>query len=166
MEKLKEIFGDRSLTYEQFQAALELDGTVRLADLGSGGYVDRGKLDRLRAELEREREEARRELEELSARYQRDMDAARLRSQVDLALYEAGAKNPRLVRSAIDLSALKPGPGGPEGLREQIEALRESDGYLFGETGPRLVTGARHAAPETDPAELTDAEYYALKSAR
>jgi hypothetical protein len=70
MEKLKEIFGDRSLTYEQFQAALELDGTVRLADLGSGGYVDRGKLDRLRAELEREREEARRELEELSARYQ------------------------------------------------------------------------------------------------
>ena len=162
MEKLKEIFGGRSLTYEQFQAALELDGTVKLADLSGGGYVDRAKLDRLTAEMRRRREESEREMEELSARYERELTETRLRSAVDLALCEAGAKNPRVARAALDLGALKPGPGGVEGLREQIEALRASDGYLFADAGslPRVMTGPPHRREETDPSEMTDAEYY------
>ena len=165
MEKLKEIFGGRSLTYEQFQAALELDGTVKLADLSGGGYVDRGKLDRLTAELRRREEESERALEELSARYERELTETRLRGAVDMALWEAGAKNPRIARAALDLGALKPGPGGVEGLREQIEALRASDGYLFGETArlPRVMTGAAHQREETDPSEMTDAEYYSAR---
>ena len=165
MEKLKDIFGGRSMTYEEFRAALEADGSVKLADLSAGGYVDRGRLDRLSAELERERQESARELEELRLRYQRDMSAARLESAVDLALYAAGAKNPRLTRAAIDMSALRPGPEGVDGLAEQIDALRASDGYLFGDERPvpRLNTGARHAQPEADPSEMSDAEYYSAR---
>lgn len=162
MEKLKEIFGGRSLTYDELQAAIAADGRVKLCDLSEGGYVDRAKWDRLNGELTRARERAEKELGELRDRWQRDVSAARLQSEVDLALYAAGAKNPRLVRAALDMSVLRPGPDGVEGLREQIDALRASDGYLFGEERslPRFDTGAAHGAVAADPAEMSDADYY------
>ncbi|MGN1119349.1 MAG: hypothetical protein ACI4Q4_03255 [Oscillospiraceae bacterium] len=47
MEFLKNIFGDKALTYAELEAALKDSKEVKLANLASGGYVDKGKFDAL-----------------------------------------------------------------------------------------------------------------------
>lgn len=52
-------------------------------------------------------------------------------SAVDLALVKNGAKNPRAVNALLDAEKIELGDGGVKGLDEQLEALKESDPYLF-----------------------------------
>lgn len=44
MEFLKNIFGDKSLTFEDFMSALSADKNIKLVNLADGQYVDKGKL--------------------------------------------------------------------------------------------------------------------------
>lgn len=45
MEELKTLFGDGSLTYDEFSTKLN-EGNIKLANLKSGSYVDKAKLDK------------------------------------------------------------------------------------------------------------------------
>lgn len=45
MEYLKPIFGDKTLTYAELEAALKDSKDVKLGNLASGQYVDKAKLD-------------------------------------------------------------------------------------------------------------------------
>lgn len=48
MEELKTLFGEGSLSYEEFSQKLNEAGeTIKLANLKSGGYVDKAKFDKL-----------------------------------------------------------------------------------------------------------------------
>ena len=47
MDFLKNIFGDKALTYAELEAALKDNKEVKLANLAAGGYVDKGKFDAL-----------------------------------------------------------------------------------------------------------------------
>lgn len=48
MEELKSLFGDGSLSYEQFEQKLsEAGDTIKLANLKSGNYVDKAKYDKV-----------------------------------------------------------------------------------------------------------------------
>ena len=49
MEKLKEIFGSDTLSFEQFEAKIS-ENKMKLADLSGGGYVGKEKFDALNAE--------------------------------------------------------------------------------------------------------------------
>lgn len=52
MEELKSLFGDGSLSYEQFEQKLgEAGETVKLANLKSGNYVDKDKYAKLESQL-------------------------------------------------------------------------------------------------------------------
>lgn len=70
------------------------------------------------------------------------MDAMRLDFAVERELGKAGARNPTFVRKLLDVEKLKMEDGGPNGaeeiggLKEQLEKLRESDGYLFHDAKP------------------------------
>ena len=46
MDFLKSIFGDKSLTYAELEAALKDSKTIKLANLASGQYVDKEKFDK------------------------------------------------------------------------------------------------------------------------
>lgn len=52
MEFLKKLFGDKSLTFDDFKAAVEADKSIKLANLADGKYVDKEKLDKKTAELQ------------------------------------------------------------------------------------------------------------------
>ncbi len=65
-------------------------------------------------------------------KYEQDMAALRLEHAVDAALLQAKAKNPKLVKAALDRSAITMKEGQVQGLQEQLAKLRETDGYLFG----------------------------------
>lgn len=48
MEELKSLFGESSLSYEEFSQKLgEAGNTIKLANLKSGNYVDKAKYDKL-----------------------------------------------------------------------------------------------------------------------
>ena len=53
-------------------------------------------------------------------------------SAIDLALTQAGAKNIKAAKALLDSESLELTDEGLKGLDEQLAALKESDGYLFG----------------------------------
>ena len=50
MDELQEIFGEGALNYAEFSAKLSERG-IKLANIKAGGYVDKGKFDKLSAEF-------------------------------------------------------------------------------------------------------------------
>lgn len=57
-------------------------------------------------------------------------------SAIDLALTQAGAKNIKAVKALLDGESLELAEDGLKGLDDQLAALKESDGYLFGSNEP------------------------------
>lgn len=81
---------------------------------------------------------------------------------VDLALLESGARNLKPVKALIDLEKVKVDDHGVFGLDEQIEAIKESDDYLFQskeeqKTKPRIVGDEDPNGDDTDETSAFDA---------
>ena len=71
--------------------------------------------------------------EQLKA-HQAEIAQLKLDNAVDAALAAVGAKNVKTVKALLDLTKIKQGEDGTlNGLNEQLEAVRKSDGYLFAE---------------------------------
>lgn len=66
-------------------------------------------------------------------------------SVIDLALTQAGAKNIKAAKALLDGESLELTDEGLKGLDDQLAALKESDGYLFGsnETTPANPDGKK-----------------------
>ena len=83
---------------------------------------------------------------------QREKDA--LNSFVDLNLTQSQAKNLKAVKALLDFETIKKNDKGEfEGLNEQIEALKESAGYLFNGTEPEQPETPKFAGgnPNNEP---------------
>lgn len=51
MDELKSLFGEGSLTYDEFEQKLAGDTNIKLANLKTGAYVDKSKLDKANSSL-------------------------------------------------------------------------------------------------------------------
>lgn len=191
MEELKNLFGENALTYDQFSAALEAADkkTINLANLAKGGYVAKDKFTNKETELAtanntiRELQDAAKkwdgvdveklkgDMAALQTKYDSDLAAAKLDNAINLALMEAKAKDPKLVKALLDMSVIKQDGETLLGLKDQLENITNSHGYLFGvedggDGGTRTNTGAAHVANnKPDFSKMTDAEYYAYVAA-
>ena len=77
------------------------------------------------------------ELDTLKAQYARESAEWKMGREVDKAIMGAKAKNLDLVRKALDLSKVTIAEDGTiTGLSEQLDGLKQSDGYLFAEDQP------------------------------
>ena len=107
-------------------------------------------LKTLREQL-KDHEGANTELEALQSKY--DEETQKLQSQlahnkkmneIRLAINKSGARNEKAILALLDLEAVKVNDDGVQGLKEQIDAIKESDNYLF-ETAenkkPNIVAG-------------------------
>ena len=56
MDELQELFGEESLSYADFTARLNEHG-IKLANIKAGGYVDKGKYDKLAGEYAKYKQE-------------------------------------------------------------------------------------------------------------
>lgn len=56
MDELQELFGEESLSYADFTAKLNEKG-IKLANIRAGGYVDKGKYDKLAGEYAKYKQE-------------------------------------------------------------------------------------------------------------
>ena len=128
--------------------ALEANGEIRLVDADEEALADRTQLETALAELEAARETIANLQAQLNAwvrRYETDMAQARRDAAVDRAILQAKGRNVKAIRALLDMDhiVLKE-DGSLEGL--DLEALKRSDGYLFGEEirkkqGPGLNNG-------------------------
>ncbi|KAF0340600.1 phage scaffolding protein [Pediococcus acidilactici] len=69
--------------------------------------------------------------DEVSEQSANELAQVRKESAIDLALVKSGARNPKAVKALLDNNAIKLDDEGMHGLNDQLESLKESDGYLF-----------------------------------
>lgn len=157
MEFLKSIFGDAALTYDQLAEKLKGSADVKLANLASGQYVDKGKFDAAQTELAGVREQLKSANEAIdgfkkldpeglkkAAQEWKDKHAAdtaalqeKLKAQakdaaVRLAVAKENVHDDALTMAALDLSKVTVAEDGTiSGLSEQMTALREKKPFLF-----------------------------------
>lgn len=165
MEKLKALFGSDALTFEQLEEKLKDNKEIKLANLASGNYVDKAKLEKAEGELKTANdtiqglqdtvkkfdgvdvEKLKTDVKDWETKYNTDIEAARVDSLLTNALYDAKAKNPQMIKKMLDMSVIKRDGDKLIGVSEQLEALKKSDGYAFNveETkGATVTTGASH----------------------
>lgn len=163
MDKLKALFGTEALTWEQLEEKLKENKDVKIANLAAGSYVDKGKYDATVGELKTANETIKglketvakfdgvdldglkKSVTDWENKYNTDIAAVKLDSAVNMALVEAKAKNPKLAKAALDMSVIKMDGENLLGLTEQLDKLKETDGYLFDvetETEPNNNSGA------------------------
>ncbi|MBV4441145.1 phage scaffolding protein [Clostridium tyrobutyricum] len=85
--------------------------------------------EELTAEIEKLKEENKNAAKD----YEAKIEKLNFDTKLDKALTGAKAKNPKTVKALLNLENLKLDGEDIIGLKEQLEALKESDGYLFDE---------------------------------
>lgn len=147
MDKLKELFGEKALTWEDFSQAVT-NAKIKLADLSEGKYVDREKFDSKVRELDTANQSVseltgklkafdgvdvaalKADVKNWETKYKNDLAAVKKDAAVDAAIMQAKGKNAKAIRALLDLDKVTLHEDGTlEGL--DLEALKKSDGYLF-----------------------------------
>ena len=187
MDELKTIFGEGALTWEQLAEKIEKTDkkTLNIANLAKGGYVDKGKYDARVSELTAAQntiaelqdaakkwdgvdvDKLRGDFTALQEKYNTDIAAARLDNVINMALVDAKARDPRLVKSLLDMSIIKQDGESVLGLNDQLAQIQKSHDYLFDAgqgsgSGARVSSGGSHGGTgDPDYSAMSDAEYYA-----
>lgn len=147
MDKLKELFGEKALTWEDFSAGVT-NAKIKLADLSEGKYVDREKFDSKVRELDTANQSVseltgklkafdgvdvaalKADVKNWETKYKNDLAAVKKDAAVDAAIMQAKGKNAKAIRALLDLDKVTLREDGTlDGL--DLEALKKSDGYLF-----------------------------------
>ena len=147
MDKLKELFGAKALTWEDFSQAVT-NAKIKLADLSEGKYVDREKFDSKVRELDTANQSVseltgklkafdgvdvaalKADVKNWETKYKNDLAAVKKDAAVDAAIMQAKGKNAKAIRALLDLDKVTLREDGTlDGL--DLEALKKSDGYLF-----------------------------------
>ncbi len=150
-EELKEL----GLTDEQIGSIMALHG-VTVNELNSRVSTAEQQATQYQKQLEKNQnelndfkanakgnEDLTKQLEDLQSKFDEtktssEQQIADLKksSAIDLALTQAGAKNIKAAKALLDSESLELTDEGLKGLDEQLVALKESDGYLFGSNEP------------------------------
>jgi len=87
-------------------------------------------------ELESTIQELRDQNDALQQQHEQEITERDLHYAVDMRLRDEQARNPRAVKALLDWDTIKlDDDGRVVGLDEQLKKIKESDDYLFGETG-------------------------------
>lgn len=148
-EELKEL----GLTDEQIGSVMALHG-VTMNELNSRVSTAEQQATQYQEQLEKNQnelndfkanakgnEDLTKQLEDLQSKFDEiktssEQQIADLKksSAIDLALTQAGAKNIKAAKALLDSESLELTDEGLKGLDDQLTALKESDGYLFGQS--------------------------------
>lgn len=119
---------------EDLQGQLK-ERDTQLEDLGKKAKDS----EELTAEIDRLKEENENATQELKDKLSKQAFEFTLEN----SLGKAGAKNPKAVKALLDTESIKLDGETLLGLDDQLKALQESDGYLFGENEPAGLKGRK-----------------------
>ncbi|HAM86310.1 MAG TPA: scaffolding protein [Lactobacillus sp.] len=134
-----------SLTSERDSLQQQVvDRDSQLDDL----HKNAGENDDLKATIKRLQDDNK----AAEAKYKNDLAAKEKGFKIESALRDAKAKNVKAVISLLDTEKVSVGKDGTlEGLTDQLDALKQSDGYLFEQTGQqgRINIGGKFGNDDT-----------------
>ncbi len=144
MEFLKEIFGSEALTYDQLAEKLKGNDKIKLANLASGEYVSKYKLEDAEKQLAAERAkladfdpEWKTKLANAEKAADEKLAAFKLEQAVEGALKTAKVRDAVAVKAHLSMDNVKLNDKGElEGLNEQLDKLKTDNAYLFETTVP------------------------------
>ncbi len=93
----------------------------------------KGRITELEEQNKKQKEESETKINQQNEEFQSKLEEQKFNSAIDLALINAKAKNPKAVKPLLNLEKIKLDGDSLLGFKDQIEALKESDSYLFGE---------------------------------
>jgi len=185
MDFLKDVFGDKTLTFAEFTQAVN-EKKMKLVDLSAGGYISKEKFDAKMDELKavqdalKQKDEALKQWDGVDLakmKAENEAETAKLNARIadlqkqnaiDTALLGENIQDLKAVKAYIDFDIVKVGEKGDlTGLKEQVEKLKTEKTFLFksenGETTPenqpkKLTTGVSHDnQPHVGALSLKDA---------
>lgn len=135
-ELIEKIIAEHGKTVQKVKT--ELDEAKAEAGTLKDQLTERDKdLEALKA-AEHPDEALKAQLAELQTKYESEkaeledsLIAQRLKSGIELGMTQAGARNLKAAIALLDQTKLAIGEDGVQGLKEQIEAIKKSDEYLF-----------------------------------
>lgn len=149
MEFLKELFGEKALTFDEFSKAVEAK-KIKLADLSGGAYVSKDKLDAKIDELKAvqeslsQRDEAlkkwdgvdldklKAENEAKTAELNKQLAELKKQNAVETTLLAENIQDLKAIKAYIDFDTVKVDEDGSvTGLKEQVDKLRTEKAFLF-----------------------------------
>lgn len=149
MDFLKEIFGDKAITFDEFSKGVE-SKKMKLADLSGGAYVSKEKLDAKIEELKTvqaslaEKDAALKkwdgvDLDKLKAEndakteeLNKQLSALKKQNAVETSLLAENIQDLKAIKAYIDFDTVKVADDGTvTGLKEQVEKLRTDKAFLF-----------------------------------
>ena len=190
MEFLKDALGEE--LYGQVEGKLRGNERIKLANLADGGYVSKDKFSaeseklkeaqRQLAERDTQLSELResaagndelqetiRKLEDANRAQKEAMEQRLLQQARDYAIAQAvreyDPKNQKAVLAILDHEKIQVQGDAVHGLAEQMEALKQSDGYLFNLPQKASFRGVApaEAADGVQGQAMSDEDYYSSK---
>ncbi len=173
MEFLKEVFGSEALTYDQLAEKLKGNDKIKLANLASGEYVSKYKLEDAEKQLAAERAKLadfdpdwKTKIADAEKAADEKLSAFKLEQAVEGALKTAKVRDTVAVKAHLSMDNVKLNDKGElEGLSDQLENLKQDNAYLF---EPAVKVNFSSPTPGGSPTENGGlkgaiAEHYAQK---
>lgn len=104
---------------------------------------DLGEKAKGNAELEQQIEQYKQDIEKTREEYEGKLQQRTFDYELDKALSKEKARNPKAVKALLNTDAIKLDGDKLLGLEEQLNTLKESDSYLFGEETPKGLEGRK-----------------------
>lgn len=92
--------------------------------------------------------------------FEKKLEHQKKESRIELALKDAGARNPKIVKAQIDLDKVSVDGDNLVGFNEQLDSLKESDAYLFGEEEPKSLKGRQPQPTSQKPSDTLTQEKF------
>ena len=187
MDFLKEIFGDKAITFEEFSKGVE-SKKIKLADLSGGAYVSKEKLDAKIEELKTvqaslaekdadlkkwdgvDLEKLKAESEAKTTELNKQLAALKKQNAVETSLLSENIQDLKAIKAYIDFDVVKVADDGSvTGLKEQVDKLKTEKAFLFKsqQTEPQpqkiISTGVSHNNQPGANAAFTISEAIAEK---
>lgn len=184
---IKELFGDKPLTYADFEKAAG-EHKAKFVDLSEGSYVDKGKFDGKAAELKTANdtitdlqgkvkafdgvdiEKLKQDVKDAQVKYDTDIGTLKKSSAVNLALMGAKARDVKAVLPFVNMDAVTVDGDKVLGLDEQVHNLKADKAFLFEDEKPDAdnqtaghvdSAGEHHDSPDTGLDTFAAAAYKA-----
>lgn len=193
MDFLKNLFGDKQLSYDELVKAVEAhnkadkDNQIKIANLAGGEYISKEKYDAKEKELTKandqiavlnntvnsfngEKKDLDKKIKDLQKQY--DIDTKALKNDfakqtaVNRFFSEHKSKHEGLLRKEFDLDKLSVDDNGNVlGLEDQSKTILESYADLFEASlnGTPPANPEGAGAPPKDPSKMTYEEFVALE---
>lgn len=145
MEILKALFGDETLTFEQFAEKVNNAADVKLGNLAGGQYIEKEKYDDVsnqlktaNANLEGYDHDWQTKLAQAQADGEKKLNDYKFEQSVESAINNAGAADLVSVKANLDMSKIAQGEDGKiTGLDEQLAEPKTNKPFLFKSDEPQ-----------------------------